>query len=312
MLLKRLLGAVKNIEKTIQGKNEAKTKATETTLTQQTVTPLVRADVNLPQGVEVHKATTDATDDKKYQFRTLFVAWFTFGALVIYAVISGWQLYEMRKATRATQCAAEAAESAAETASKQLEIASGAVIRLTRPPFSFTPNSPNSTSEPVVLWMNLSNIGHTTATHIHVHLEVSIISVPRGDKIDDSKMWDVEIPNLLRQNPDNSNDPDTAYNLKVGPPVAPSHNKPLHDGKEALKADIELHYFDGFQTVEESTCWGFVGTPSITIGRETVGGISDFLPCDQLSREIKNIPAQIANDQAGARKVEEAQKQKPN
>jgi len=71
---------------------------------------LVHAEVHLPHGVEIYKRTSDASDDKKYQFRTLFVAWLTFAALVIYAFISGWQLYEMRKATVATTSQLELSE----------------------------------------------------------------------------------------------------------------------------------------------------------------------------------------------------------
>ena len=48
----------------------------------------------------IQKSATDARDDKKYQSRTLLVASLTLGAIVIYAAISGWQLYEMRKANR--------------------------------------------------------------------------------------------------------------------------------------------------------------------------------------------------------------------
>src|SRR5690349_5977676 len=103
MLAERLLSAFKDIEKAIQGEREAVIEAVRTANTKQSTPPLERAEIEVPESIEIHKSTAEARDDKRYQSRTLLVAWLTFAAIVLYAFISGWQWYEMRKTTKATQ-----------------------------------------------------------------------------------------------------------------------------------------------------------------------------------------------------------------
>jgi len=93
MLIKRLLIAIKNAEKAIHSQNEAITQATKAANAKQSIPPLVRAEVNLPDGIETHKRATDAADDKKYRFWTLLVSWLTFIAVVVYAGF--WQYGEI-------------------------------------------------------------------------------------------------------------------------------------------------------------------------------------------------------------------------
>jgi hypothetical protein len=102
MFLKRLLEAVKEVRKAIQGQTSTIAKGAKTTNAKQCTPPLVRAEVDLPKGVEIHKTASDATDDRKYQFRTLLLSSLTLLALVIYSIISFCQWREMRKATEAT------------------------------------------------------------------------------------------------------------------------------------------------------------------------------------------------------------------
>jgi hypothetical protein len=79
------------------------TEATETANAKHSVPPEVRAEVNLPKGVEIRKSAADAGDDSKYQRRTLFVASLTLLAIVIYAGLVYLQWREMIGATDAAQ-----------------------------------------------------------------------------------------------------------------------------------------------------------------------------------------------------------------
>jgi hypothetical protein len=129
VVARRLLSAIKGFEKAILGQVEAVTEATEAAKANQNVPPevIVRAELNLPHGVEIRKSANDASDDKKYQSRTLWIGRLTFVvavltlfSLIVYACISARQLREMRRAAKATQEAADAAKSAADTASTSI------------------------------------------------------------------------------------------------------------------------------------------------------------------------------------------------
>jgi hypothetical protein len=109
-LAKRLLSAIADIKKSIQDQTEAVTEATKAANAQQGVRPQVLAEVSLPQGLEIRKSAADAGDDKKYQRRTLWVSSLTLIALVGYAIVSFYQLREMRTATKAATRAANEAE----------------------------------------------------------------------------------------------------------------------------------------------------------------------------------------------------------
>jgi hypothetical protein len=89
LLLKRLLEAVKNIEKTANA--------------EQSGPPFVRAEVNFAQGLEIRKPTADATDDRNYQRWTLRVQVATLVALVVYAVFMYFQWQETINATDTAQ-----------------------------------------------------------------------------------------------------------------------------------------------------------------------------------------------------------------
>jgi Sec-independent protein translocase protein TatA len=106
---RRLLLVIGEIKKAVQDLAKAVTEAGKTAHTQQDPAPLVRAEVNLPEGIEIRKSASDAQSDKNYEFRTLLVSSLTLVAIVIYAVISGWQLWEMKKATTAATESANAA-----------------------------------------------------------------------------------------------------------------------------------------------------------------------------------------------------------
>lgn len=116
MLMKRLMGAVKDVEKVLQRNTEKIAEATKATTAKQGAPVEVRAEVSLLQGIETRKSATDASDDREYQGRTLRVAQLTLAAVAIYAAVAAWQLWEMRKATRATQDAANAAKQSADAA----------------------------------------------------------------------------------------------------------------------------------------------------------------------------------------------------
>jgi hypothetical protein len=103
LLAKRLSVAIQELKEAVQQQTKAVTESTEATNRKYRVSTEipVRAEVNLPQGVEIRKKTADAKEDKQYQSRALLVAWLTLAAVVIYALISACQLYEMRRATNA-------------------------------------------------------------------------------------------------------------------------------------------------------------------------------------------------------------------
>jgi hypothetical protein len=98
-----LASKLSNIHTDFQKHIEAISKATETANAKQSGPPEVIARVHLSETVEIQKSTSDTRDDKKYQRRTLFVAWVTFIAIFGYAVLVFFQLREMIGATGAAQ-----------------------------------------------------------------------------------------------------------------------------------------------------------------------------------------------------------------
>ena len=107
MLLKRLLGAVKNVEQAIQEQTNAKNSKNEQEGKKQNPPPEVRAEIRFPEDVEransVHK-------EKEYSLAKWNVigTWATFGMVTIYAGIAAYQACLMRESTIASQQAAEA------------------------------------------------------------------------------------------------------------------------------------------------------------------------------------------------------------
>jgi hypothetical protein len=168
------LSAIKGFEKAILGQVEAVTEATEAAKASQSVPPevIVRAELTLPHGVEIRKSGTDALFDRKYQRRTLWVAWLTFAALIAYASISGWQLCEMRIATKATQDAAGAAQSAAVTARTAVEASANQFRQDERPyVWAYPVAGPNNgvlptIGENIYIRVDFKNSGRTPATNL--------------------------------------------------------------------------------------------------------------------------------------------------
>ena len=176
LFARRVLAAIQNIEKAIQGEREAATKAAEAKDTQQSVPPLTRAEVNLPQGVEIHKSPTDTTDDKKYQFRTLLVAWLTLGAVVIYASISGWQLYQMRKATRIAAQQTKISRESLEVVQRPFIVFRGYDIqKISGTPIRGTIGGWRS----IITW---ENAGNTPAIHVLPHFAMFRLKAEPDDK----------------------------------------------------------------------------------------------------------------------------------
>jgi hypothetical protein len=108
VLVGRLLSALGRLGKAVQEQEEgiaiAVTETAKAANEKKSVPEFVRAEVSVPKGVEIHKSTADATDDKDYQCRTLLVSWLSFivavatlVSLIIYACISSGQLREMRR-----------------------------------------------------------------------------------------------------------------------------------------------------------------------------------------------------------------------
>ncbi|HTC65215.1 MAG TPA: hypothetical protein VK709_20410 [Candidatus Saccharimonadales bacterium] len=90
------------IEKVIQNQTKTISEAIETAqATQNSPKPTV-AEIHIPETVVTRKAPDDATDDKRYQKRTLVVASLTLLAVVIYAWLAYEQWQEMIAATGAT------------------------------------------------------------------------------------------------------------------------------------------------------------------------------------------------------------------
>ncbi|MHB8485524.1 MAG: hypothetical protein ACYDCM_07325 [Candidatus Acidiferrales bacterium] len=111
MLAKRLVSAIEEIRRAIQEQikpvSVTDSTANEAENVKQGVPPLVRAEVNLPQGVEIHKSASDTRYEQSYQFRTLLSSWVSIGVAILtlasligYAIISYGQLREMREEQR--------------------------------------------------------------------------------------------------------------------------------------------------------------------------------------------------------------------
>jgi hypothetical protein len=70
---------------------------------QQSVPPEIVTAVNLPESIEIHQRETDAREERHYRGRTLLVAWATFIAIAVYAVLVYFQYREMINATGSSQ-----------------------------------------------------------------------------------------------------------------------------------------------------------------------------------------------------------------
>jgi hypothetical protein len=123
VLARRLLSAVRDIGNALQEQNKATAEANEAANAKQSVTPLVRAEVDLPHGVETRKSTSDARSDNKYQFFTLLILWLTFGAVVVYATLAYLQWREMIGATDATERAVHEARLSRRQSQREFELA---------------------------------------------------------------------------------------------------------------------------------------------------------------------------------------------
>ena len=86
MSAERLLRLIEDIKKAVQNLSEEVREANnKTEKARENISPEVslRAEVNLPEGVEIHKSAADADNDEKYQSRTLLVSSLTLVVLFL-------------------------------------------------------------------------------------------------------------------------------------------------------------------------------------------------------------------------------------
>lgn len=100
---KELRLLVSKLNSALDKQTEAIRETNQTANTKESVPPEVITHVHLPESIEVHKRASDASDDKKYQRRTLFVSSVTFAVLFGYTIIVYFQWREMINATGVSQ-----------------------------------------------------------------------------------------------------------------------------------------------------------------------------------------------------------------
>ena len=83
----------------LQDNTKAIAEANKTANKNENIPVKVLTESRFPEGIEIHKSTPDAADDRKHQRYTLFVLWCTFFAVFGYAVLVFFQLREMINAT---------------------------------------------------------------------------------------------------------------------------------------------------------------------------------------------------------------------
>jgi hypothetical protein len=252
IVARRLLSAIQEIGKAIHDQKEAITVAvTETTKAaneKQSVPPLVHAEVNLLNGVEIHKSTADETDEKNYRSRTLLISWLTFAvafltlvSLIIYAVISNRQLHEMRRTTNAAICAANAATKQADLMQRDLE--GTAAFLNTKIEF----NGFNQPEEH--LTVDLPNTGHLIARDIRADLKVTIRKIPGEETfkvLPDFTFSEPEL-NIVQET---SSVKSHQYFLTL----SEKDWQLMRETKETIRVEGPLNYFNGFHEVLSPIC----------------------------------------------------------
>jgi hypothetical protein len=190
--------------------------------------------------------------------------------------------------------------------SKQLEVSSGAILRLTM--FEVAENTYNA-------HMQLTNSGQATATDVHGLFTISLHSIPDNKVIGKPRTVSVSLPNI------------------VGPPGPPeSRPRNTHDwnqtiirggeidavikAKAAIVVDFAFTYNNGFETIrDQGYCDAFMGFTAVTtvispVQTQTTGGFEN-VECTDLPREMVSLQ----NRQAVARQQQQQQQQqsqKPN
>jgi hypothetical protein len=119
MLMRRLLEAVKDVNRAVQNQTEAINAGGENRDAKANIPTEVRCEVRFDQQtVAQNRAEQDRNHRTQNSVRK--AAWAAFIAASIYSIIAACQLHEMQKATRATQDAANAAKDGVTVAEKSI------------------------------------------------------------------------------------------------------------------------------------------------------------------------------------------------
>jgi hypothetical protein len=204
-----------------------------------------------------HEDRQHALDRKRYAVEkwTLFF-------LFLYVTIAGFQWC-------ANKQAADAAKNAADTASKQLEITSSANL------------IPDIQYDSGRVRINLRNNGKFIASHIQGKLTIAWRSIPTNSIFGKERIVDFFFPNiegLPANNPGSTGQPQ-----QVSVPLDEIEMKPFLDGENAMVTDISYSYYNGFNTIPDRKCEGWIGFPEIKSRTETTGGQPSPVSCQELA-----------------------------
>ncbi|HWG57742.1 MAG TPA: hypothetical protein VN661_01700 [Candidatus Acidoferrales bacterium] len=186
--------------------------------------------------------------------------------------IASRTLYEMQKQYPELQKSADAAKEAADLSRQELRAADGAVLHLGRP-FSFDP-------ERQQIFIDFSNWGHSTASHINARLKISIIQIPSMRSARTYKT-EIQLPNLVSSPPNEPNARRSQFQWPIGNVVTAPEIGMLKGGLAALKTDLITNYYDGFGTVTDKTCYAYLHFEIPQRNGSSSGG--GTIPCDQFT-----------------------------
>lgn len=183
----------------------------------------------------------------------------------------------------------------------QVESASGAVVYAWRP-FSFV--------KPTDMNINFTNSGHTTATHVHAILDISLFSVPSLSVVDKRPQRTLDLASIGPSNPSDPQSGNNRYTWRIPYAVSKQEALEMADGKIGMRAILHESYNDGFRVINNQDCYISLGF-SIKAPYYNASGGNDS-ECSDLSNTVGPFYKMLMQVRREAKLAAQKHQKKPN
>lgn len=249
--LERIGERLTSIHTDLDNLKNAVKKASDTGCEQQQGPSKIIAEADVPKGIEIRKGEPDATEDKKYQLRSLRVQSLTLAAVVIYAAITGLIFLANKDAADAARKAAEAARDSANSQAALIrgENAARCVLRLDL--------------VPDVLTVEFTNHGKVGTRRFGATLKITKLTLPRQESIGEPLNLEIKSDRISPQDPLTK-----TYSIGFTRPFRGL----LLQTRRMITAEGSMNYDDGFgYTIHEPFCFSYVAGVSNASGSTQEG-----------------------------------------
>ena len=172
---------------------------------------------------------------------------------------------------------------------RQLEIQASAALHVQAPVFDLGRHQ---------ISMGITNEGHFIGTGVNGLLIVSLRSIPDGRVIGESQSLKLQIPNILGMSDNPTTPTNNLFNLEAYYRSTPSEDLLLASGRTALVTDLLISYNNGFETVADRACYGYMSFRLVLRKSRTSTEVAEQTArplCGNLTQAMTDFAAQLSD-----------------